>query len=158
MGDRSGVQVKTPGFENPTDTEIARAVRTALEWDVLVPDTRIRSTVSNGWVTLDGDVDAWTEREDAERAVRNLKGVRGIANRIEIAPSKISPGDVRRSIEQALERHVDREARRIQLEVKDGGVILSGTVDSWADRETIVGAAKGTRGVRKVEDHLRVEP
>ena len=151
------IQVKIPGIGQLTDTEIARAVRSALEWDVLVPEARIRSTITNAWVTLEGDVDLWAEREDAERAVRNLKGVRGIANYIEIAPSKIAPADVRRSIEQALERHAHREASHVQLDVKDGGVTLSGTVDSWAEREAVVGAARGTRGVRKVADHLRVE-
>jgi hypothetical protein len=44
----------------------------ALIWDVFVPDQRIRSTVTNGWVTLDGDVDFWAEREDA--AARALCG------------------------------------------------------------------------------------
>jgi osmotically-inducible protein OsmY len=152
------VLVKVPGTGQPNDAEIASAVRHALEWDVLVPDQRIRSTVSNGWVTLDGDVDYWSEREDAERAVRNLAGVRGIANRLEIAPAKLAVGDVRQAIEEALERHAEREAKRIQLDVLDGSVVLSGVVESYGEREAIVGAAKGTRGVRRVDDRLRVAP
>jgi osmotically-inducible protein OsmY len=59
-----------------TDTEIARAVRWALEWDVSVPDQFIESSVSNGWVTLEGTVEKPRQRHDAERAVRNLAGVR----------------------------------------------------------------------------------
>ena len=152
------VQVNVPGVGQPTDTEIATAVRHALEWDVLVPDKRIRSTIANGWVTLDGDVDFSSEREDAERAVRNLAGVRGIANRLEIAPAKLAVGDVRQAIEEALERHAEREARRIQLDVLDGSVVVSGVVDSYGEREAIVGAARGTRGVRRVDDRLRVAP
>ena len=50
------IQVHLPGSLARTDTEIAQAVRHALEWDVVVPDTQIRSTVSDGWVTLEGDV------------------------------------------------------------------------------------------------------
>jgi len=123
-------------------------------WDVLVPDQRIRSTVSNGWVTLDD----WSEREDAEHAVRNLAGVRGITNRLEIAPAKLAVGDVRQAIEEAIERHAEREAKRIQLDVLDGSVVLSGVVESYGEREAIVGAAKGTRGVRRVDDRLRVAP
>src|SRR5687767_5406726 len=57
-----------------TDTEIARAVRSALEWDALVPDERIQSSVSDGWVTLEGEVDYWRERTDAERVIRRLTG------------------------------------------------------------------------------------
>lgn len=50
--------VKLPGAMRRTDDELARTVRQALEWDAFVPDRRIRSTVSNGWVTLQGDVDS----------------------------------------------------------------------------------------------------
>ena len=141
-----------------SDGEIAHAVRHALEWDVFVPDERIRSTVSDGWVTLEGDVDCWSEREDAERAVRNLAGVCGVSNDIEVKPPEASVGDVRRSIEEALERQAVREARRIVLDVHGGEVTVSGTVHSWAERQAAIGAAKGTPGVRKVVDLLRIEP
>src|SRR5690242_17767431 len=44
------VQVVVRGGKTRTDTEIAQAVRNALEWDVMVKAARIRSTVTNGWV------------------------------------------------------------------------------------------------------------
>ena len=117
-----------PGGIGRTDTDIARAVRRALEWDVFAPEARIRSTVSDGWVTLEGDVDHWNQREDAERAIRNLAGVRGVAsNKIEIKPPTGIPYDVRKSIEDALERQAEHEAKRIGLEVRDGRVTLSGS-------------------------------
>jgi len=50
-----------------TDTQIAQAVRQALEWDVFVPDQNITSTVTDGCVTLEGAVDRWSQRNDAER-------------------------------------------------------------------------------------------
>jgi osmotically-inducible protein OsmY len=152
------VNVRVPGSFTRTDTDIARAVRNALEWDVLVPDEHIRSTVTQGHVTLEGEVDYWSQREDAERAVRNLAGVRSLMNKIEIKPPAIENTDVRRSIKEALERQADREAERISLEIKDGRVALSGTVRSWAERQAVVGAVKGTPGVRSVEDRLRTEP
>jgi osmotically-inducible protein OsmY len=152
------IQVSVPGSVGRTDTEIASAARHALEWVVLVPDTRVRTTVSSGWVSLEGEVDYWHERDDAERAVRNLAGVRGVSNKIDVKPPKIVPHDVRKSIQQALERHADREARRIDVEVCDGRVTLSGTVRSWAEKQTVVGAAKGTHGVHCVQDHLRIQP
>jgi osmotically-inducible protein OsmY len=66
------------------DSEIAGAVRNALEWDALVPNELIQSTVSDGWVTLEGQVDYWRERTDAERAIRYLAGVVGVINKITI--------------------------------------------------------------------------
>lgn len=77
------IQVRVPGNMARTDAEIAQALRSALEWDVWVDQERIKSTVSNGWVTLEGDVGLFREREDVERVVRRLTGVRGLTNKIE---------------------------------------------------------------------------
>lgn len=74
------IQVRLPGISERTDTDIARAARAALEWDVLVPADRIKVTVSNGWVTLEGEVDYAFQKEEAERAVRHLTGVKGVSN------------------------------------------------------------------------------
>jgi osmotically-inducible protein OsmY len=152
------IQVKIPGSAGRTDTDIARSIRHALEWDVFVPEDRIRSTVSDGWVTLEGDVDFWDQRDAAERAIRDLSGVRGVSNKIEIKPSLVDPDEVRTSIEDALERQAEREARRIDLKVQEGRVTISGTVHSWAEKDAVIGAAKRTPGVRSVEDQLRIEP
>ena len=152
------IQVKMSGDLRRTDTDIAHAVRHALEWNVFVPEEHIRSTVADGWVTLEGTVDYWSQREDADEAVRRLAGVRGVTNKIEVTPPKVLPADVRAAIENALERQAEREARRIDLTVQDDRVSLSGVVHSWTEREAVVGAAKGTRGVRNVEDHLRIAP
>lgn len=152
------IVVRTPGSGVRSDTDIAHAVRHALEWDVFVPDESIHTTVSKGQVTLEGEVELWTEREDAERAVRNLAGVREVVNHIAIKPSRVKPGDVRGSIEAALERQAEREARRIEVEIRDGRVSLTGTVHSWAEKQAVIGAAKGTPGVVAVEDHLRIRP
>lgn len=151
------VRVKIPGIGSRTDTEIANAVRHALEWDVFVPDMSIRSTVSDGWVTLEGSVESWSQKEDAESAVRNLAGVRGVSSKIEVTPPAADPIEVRESIEDALERHAEREVSRIGIEVREGRVTLSGGVDSWAERAAVVGAARGTPGVRSVDDRLRIE-
>jgi osmotically-inducible protein OsmY len=150
------VQVKLPSSLERTDSEIAEAVRHALEWDVFVPDTRIQSTVSDGRVTLGGTVDTAAEREDAERAVRNLAGVRGVVNKIRVAPAVRLPGDVKKAIEEALERRAQHEAKRIEVQVEEGRVILRGHVRSWAEKEAVVGAVGHAPGVQTVEDRLHI--
>jgi osmotically-inducible protein OsmY len=150
--------VKTPGGLTRTDTEIAQAVRQTLQWDVFVPDQQITSIVTNGCVTLEGTVDRLIERDDAERAVRNLTGVTSVINRITVKkPSEIDE-KVERAIERALERRAERQARRIRVTVRDGVATLSGNVTSWAERRALLGAAKATRGVRDVKDELWPEP
>jgi osmotically-inducible protein OsmY len=152
------IQVHLHGDWRKTDTEIAQAVRQALEWDDFVPDKKIRSTVSNGVVTLEGTVDYATQRYDAERALRNLSGVQRIVNEIEVVPAPASPAEVKQVIQEALKRQATREADRIQVSVKDGKVTLSGRVHSWAEHKAARGAALGVPGVRYVEADLRIEP
>ena len=152
------LKVKAAGGFSRTDTEIAQAVRQALEWDVFVPNEKIASTVTDGWVTLEGPVERSTQREAAERAVRNLMGVKMVVNKITVTQPKAVTGDVRKAIEQALERRAEREARQIGVDVRDGTVTLTGPVHSWAERKSVLAAARFTPGVRVVEDHLRTEP
>jgi osmotically-inducible protein OsmY len=156
------IQIKVPGSLTRTDTDIAQVVRRALEWDVLIPDKRIRSTVTDGWINLEGTVDRLSEREDAERAVRNLTGVKGVTNNIHVKPSEARPEEVREMIEEVLERHAQRHARReaerIHVEVKDGTVTLSGNVRSWLEEHAVVGAVGHAPGVQKVRDLLRIDP
>lgn len=65
-----------------SDTDIARAAADRLSWDVMVPPEDVTVEVTNSWVTLKRDV-AWDyQRRPAERAVRNLAGVKGITNLI----------------------------------------------------------------------------
>lgn len=152
------IQVKVPGSQVLSDTEIAQALRWALEWDALVEDEKIHSTVTSGWVTLEGTVPFWADRSYAERAVRNLKGVRAVTNNLTINASKVPTETVCLSIEAALERRADREAERIQVDMKDGTVCLTGRVHNWNEKQAVLGAAGYAPGVRKVEDHLRVDP
>jgi osmotically-inducible protein OsmY len=85
------ISVHLPDKFERSDTDIAQAVRHVLEWDVVVPDTHIRSMTANGWVTLEGEVDTWHEREAAGRAVRNLAGVRGLINKLEVVLPPLAP-------------------------------------------------------------------
>jgi osmotically-inducible protein OsmY len=150
------IRVKLPGSPGHTDSEIARAVRHALEWDVFVLQNRITSTVSEGWVTLDGEVDVFSQREAAEKAISNLAGVVGVLNKI-VVKTGVFAGDVRSAIEDALERRAVREASRLNIDVEKGRVRLSGSVPTYAEKKTILGAARGTPGVTVVDDMLRIE-
>lgn len=152
------IEVRPASGSIRTDEAIARAVRHILEWDALVPDERIQSTVSDGWVTLDGDVDYWRERDDAERAVLRLEGVIGVINKIRMVPRQVDPQELREGIEYALERRADREAERLRIEVDDGAVELFGRVHSWQEKRAVLGSISHAPGVRELRDHLRIDP
>jgi osmotically-inducible protein OsmY len=153
------IEVRLPGAPGKTDTELAAAVRATLEWHTLVPSDRIESTVSHGVVSLSGTVDTWAQREEADRAVRGLDGVRTLVDAIEVRPTRVVTADeIKRAIDSALERHAARHGRTIKVVVHGGTVTLDGVVHSWAERDAAIGAARGLHGVKDVSSLLRVEP
>jgi osmotically-inducible protein OsmY len=154
----NNIVVRPPGTPCLTDTDIARAVRNALVWDVFVPDDRIRSTVSDGVVLLEGDVGSLSELKDAERAVQNLAGVRAVTSLIEVKPDAVSASRVRQSIEEALARRAQRESDRITFDVRGGMVRINGVVRSLAEKRAVLDAATAAPGVRELQDRLRVDP
>jgi len=152
------IEVRPTGTLARTDEEIAKAVRHTLEWHALIPDDRIRSSVSDGWVTLEGEVNIWREHEDAEKAIMQLAGVVGVINKITIVPQEIDTKELRWEIEEALERRADREAERLRIEVKDGAVELWGRVHSWREKRAVLGSISHMPGVLGVKEHLRIDP
>ena len=151
------IEVKLPTASQRPDPDIARAALDALEWNVLAPADRIQVKVDKGWVTLDGSVDWQYQREAAERAVRYLKGVKGVTNLITLREHP-TPRDIKARIKQALARSAQLDADRIQVEVDGHKVILRGTVHAHAELEVAEQAAWKVRGVTEVETHLTVEP
>lgn len=149
--------VRTP--RRYSDKQIAKAVRSALEWDALVPDDQITSTVSEGWVTLSGEVNSLSQRADAEWAVEKIAGVAGVVNKITVDRTpKTDPVRLRESIEAALERRATREADRLRIDVDNGEVSLYGRVHSWPEREAVVGSISHAPGVKKIINNLRIDP
>jgi osmotically-inducible protein OsmY len=110
------IEVRLPSSAERTDPEIAAAAKRALEWDTSVPLESIEVTVTKGWVTLRGEVEWQYQRQDAERAVRRLAGVRGVTNLIQVKP-RIRPSaeELRQKIEDALVRSARTDAERITV-------------------------------------------
>lgn len=149
------IEIKPAWIARRSDADIAEAVRQALQWDASVPQRRIQSTVCDaGHVTLTGAVATLQQRDDAERVVARLDGVRLVSNQIAIAAPRVAASELRSSIKAALERHICRAADRIAIDVDGQTVVLSGSVASWRERQAVIGAARGTPGVQRIEDRL----
>jgi osmotically-inducible protein OsmY len=152
----NGLDAQLLGGTVRSDSDIANAVRHALVWNALVPDDVISSNVTDGIVRLNGTVDDATEREEAERSVCPIPGVRRVHNSIAVRPSEDTARAVAQAIEAALDRDAEAKARRIKVDVREGRVTLSGVVRCTAERDAAVSAAEHSLGVRAVSDRLRV--
>jgi osmotically-inducible protein OsmY len=146
--------VKLRGEHKRSDSEIAAAIQSALQWDVFVPKA-VTAKVQQGEVTLEGQV-AWNfEREAAERAVRRIVGVVLVRNSTTLTPST-SVSQVKEKVEAALQRQARTDAKSIQIETSGGKVTLSGHASSWQSVEDAANAAWSAPGVTQVVDHMAV--
>jgi len=148
------IEVRLPGFAERTDTDLAAAVLNALRWDAAIPAGKVDVTVSQGWVTLKGEVEHAFQVRDAERAVRRHAGAKGVSNLIVVNRSHVLPTDLKQQIERALVRNAETDARRITVEMEGGKVILRGTVRSSAEKQAAEETAWSAPGVSEVENSI----
>ena len=148
------LEVNRSGIHERNDTEIAQAVVNALEWHVWVP-SKVQATVEKGWVTLSGEVTWDYQRTSAEDALKFLSGVRGIVNNLTIQ-SEVTSTTVKEAIGKALKRNAEIDAKNIKVTTNGGKVTLTGTIDSWSERQEAGSAAWGTPGVLEVDNSLVV--
>ena len=154
-GVANDIEVKL--FWQRTDPEIARDAVHELQSHVSIPADQIKVIVKSGRVTLEGTVDWEYQKSLAKSAVKKLKGVTGVTNKIEVRP-KVTPQEVKGKIEEALRRSAELDARRIIVEVEGSTVKLYGGVSSWAEREEAERAAWSAPGTTMVENHILVNP
>jgi osmotically-inducible protein OsmY len=139
-----------------TDEDLADNAALALRFHSTVPET-VHAEVADGRVRLGGHVDWPFQKRSADRAVREIRGVRDVINQIVVAP-RAAAHDVRHRIIRALEQNAELDARRVKVTVAHDRATLTGTVGSWLEREAAERAAANAPGIVSVDNRIAVEP
>lgn len=138
------------------DNEIADEILSAFKWNLEVPDSKIKVKVEKGWVTLDGEVNWNYQRNAAKSAVDKLVGVLGVSNDIMIK-SETHDAIEKSDIEDALRRNWAINDEDINITVAGHKVTLTGSVDSWYQKDEAARIAWNAPGVWMVDNELEVE-
>jgi osmotically-inducible protein OsmY len=149
------MEVRILGARKTDDDDIARRAVKMVDWNISIPKEAVQVRVCRGVVTLTGKVEWQYQRNAAADAIRDLAGVVGVSNLIEVVPG-ISAADVRRRIKDALERDSDLQAQAIQVDVSGGKVTLKGNVRTWSERLAAEHAAWSAPGVYALDDQLSI--
>jgi osmotically-inducible protein OsmY len=155
-GVTNDIQVKIPYLVFKADMEITQAVEFIFAWNVLIPHENLSVSLANGFVTIVGTVDCWSQREEAERAVTRLAGVKGVNNRIRVRPTAVETQSVCSAIEATLDRYAPQETQGVHVAVEAGTVRLTGEVTSWGERVVAIQTAGFAPGVTGIVDELTV--
>ncbi len=151
------IEVRPLGANQTADDEIAKRAINTINWNTSVPDNAVQVKVQKGWLTLTGKVEWQYQKTAASNAVRDLSGVVGVTNQIDIK-QRASAYDVKKRIEDALKRNAEIEAQAISVNVLDGGKVrLEGRVHAWSERSAAERAAWSAAGVNTVEDRITVD-
>ena len=141
-----------------TDAQIRDDVETELRWDPSVDGT-IGVIVHDGVVTLTGEAKHYAGRWAAEDATKRVKGVRAIANEIQVkmpVAGMRSDTDIAEAAANALRWNVTTETANIKPIVKDGYITLSGQAQWGFQRTAAENAVRNLMGVKGVLNSITV--
>ena len=145
----------SPSYKK-TDTEIAEAVVNALKWHTMIPEDKVKVSVEDGNVKLEGEVEWEYQRNQAKTAIENLIGVRFVTNLVAVKP-KVTPYELQLKINASFLRSANIDAGKISADVSGSKVTLRGKVRSFAEREDAENAVWSAPGITTVENKLVIE-
>ena len=142
----------------PTGTDITDHIDDELMLDRGVSSWKIDVSTSNGIVTLTGTIDNILAKERAARIAETVRGVRAVVNRVNVAPSLSRTDDeIKDDVDAAFVIDPATESWQIGESVQAGVVTLTGTVNSFAEKQLAAQIAKGVRGVVGLKNEIKID-
>jgi osmotically-inducible protein OsmY len=147
--------------ETRTDAQIQSDVLAELKWEPRVQPNEIGVAVKDGVVTLTGWVDSYTKRWAAEEATHRVRGVKAVANDIEVKLSsddERTDGDIAAAAVRALEWDAFIPVDKLDVTVSKGWVTLKGEVEWQYQKEDAERVVRRLAGVTGVTNLVTVTP
>jgi osmotically-inducible protein OsmY len=144
-----------------TDSELQQDVMNELKWEPTIRAAEIGVGVTDGVVTLSGNVNSFYEKLAAERAVARVFGVKAIAEELKVRLSgsfKRPDEDIARAVANVLEWNVLVPHEFVKVQVQDGVVTLNGKVDWWYQKDAAGDAISKLVGVVAVINYITIKP
>jgi osmotically-inducible protein OsmY len=144
-----------------SDSEIERNVREELQWHPDLDATDIAVSVKNGVVALTGFVSSYTDKYEAEVAVKRVAGVVGVANDLEVRIPSVDQRpdpDIARDAVAAIKSQLPVSWENIKVVVKNGWLTLEGAVEWQYQRQTAENAVRRIKGVKGVSNMIQLRP
>jgi osmotically-inducible protein OsmY len=148
-------------MSNETDAVLKASVLAELAWEPSVTVAHIGVTARDGVITLSGHVERFAEKQAAQSAALRVKGVKGIAEEIEVK----LPFDVKRSDDDIARAAIERLAwdstlpkDAVKVTVQDGWVTLTGEVDWHFEHDAAAQDVRRLWGVVGVSNQIKLKP
>ncbi|MGY2897295.1 BON domain-containing protein [Deinococcus sp. UYEF24] len=143
------------------DTLLQENVLAELLFEPSLDATHIVSVVKDGVVTLTGSVSNFPEKWAAERAVKRVFGVKGVAEELVVdfrSSTKHSDEDIVGAARRALEWSTTVPEKSVQIRVEKGWVTLEGVVDWQYQRQDAHNVVAHLLGVKGVSNMITLRP
>ncbi|MBA3965818.1 MAG: BON domain-containing protein [Nitrospirales bacterium] len=142
-----------------TDKDITVAIESRFLIDQTVASNGIDVHTAKGIVTLSGEVPTLLARERAGKIVASIRGVMALINTIGVKPNiHIGDKDLRLSVFAALAADPASDSYEITVDVEQGRVTLTGTVESWQEKQLTEEVVKSVKGVQSLRSRINVNP
>ena len=144
-----------------TDAQLHKNVVDELAFEPSLDVSKLAVAVKNGIVTLSGSVPNYAGKYAAEKAVKRVHGVGGVAEELTVDPfpaSQRTDSDIAQAARRALQGHVVTTGQSIQLQVEHGRVKLEGEVEWHHQRQRAQDAVSHLLGVRGVNNRITLKP
>jgi osmotically-inducible protein OsmY len=144
-----------------TDSDIKRDVEAELKWDPDIDPTDIAVAVKSGVVTLTGFVRSYSQKYQAERDVKRVAGVAGVANDLEVrlpSSSERPDPEIARDAVAALKSDLPFSSENMKVVVKNGWLTLEGNAEWNYQRDRAEQAVRRVKGIKGVSNMIVLKP